>query len=399
MKIRQLTTILGIGTLTAIFTGAGFGTYGPPQLDNPYLQRDFSQGLALHDAVEAHHAARLAHPDFSTIAPDVNRFYARTGYDLAWVAGPAPSQRAQELIAALGDVERLGLNPDNYDAALLSAWVKDWNTAPPTAQNQTERIDFDIALTVAGLRFARDLRFGRLNPGTYDVGKTRMKDLELADLFRQSVLDADVLADGLHRLEPPYAEYQRTIAALAKYREIARDTEGLSLPPNVTEVLKPGDPYAGTAELTGLLLATGDLDARALIPQLELLGKGIYTRALSDGVQHFQARHGLAIDGQIGPATIAALRVPMQERVRQLELALERWRWMPHDFAHAPVVVNIPEFKLRAMDDTGLERAAWETRVVVGSAPRHETPSFGDQMEYLVFSPYWNVTPGIGAGY
>ncbi len=395
MKIRQLTTIIGIGVVTVIFTGAGFGVFAPPQLDNPYLQRDFSQGLALHAAVGNHHAARLAHSDFSTIAPDVNRFYTRTGYALAWLEGPAPSQRAQELIAALADVKRVGLNPDNYDAALLSAWVKDWKPAPPSAQNQAERTDFDLALTVAGLRFARDLRFGRLNPGTYDVGATLRKDLELADLFRQSVLDADVLADGIHQLEPPYAEYQRTIAALSSYREIARNTEGLALPPRVTEILKPGDHYEGTRELAALLIATGDLNPRDLLPQIELLANGIYTQALADGVQHFQARHGLAIDGQIGPATIAALRVPMSDRVRQLELALERWRWLPHDFARAPVVVNIPEFKLRAMGDTSLDRTAWETRVVVGSAPRHETPGFGDQMEYLVFSPYWNVTTNI----
>src|SRR5690606_2746972 len=86
-------------------------------------------------------------------------------------------------------------------------------------------------------------------------------------------------------------------------------------------------------------------------------------------------------------------RVPFSDRVHQLELTLERWRWLPHDFDRA-VMVNIPEFRLRAFDGETLDHAAFETRVVVGTG-RNPTPAFGDEMEYLMFSPYWNVTKNI----
>ena len=117
------------------------------------------------------------------------------------------------------------------------------------------------------------------------------------------------------------------------------------------------------------------------------------TAAVADGVKRFQERHGLAADGKLGAATVKALNVPLADRTRQLANAMERWRWLPPEFPQPPVVVNIPEFRLRAFE--GGEKVALAMNVVVGKAAPTQTPVFTDSIKFIVFRPYWNVPPGI----
>jgi murein L,D-transpeptidase YcbB/YkuD len=118
-----------------------------------------------------------------------------------------------------------------------------------------------------------------------------------------------------------------------------------------------------------------------------------YDAAVADGVKRFQERHGLAADGKLGAATVKALNVPLADRTRQLANAMERWRWLPPEFPGPPVVVNIPEFRLRAFE--GGEKVALAMNVVVGKAAPTQTPVFTDTIKFIVFRPYWNVPPGI----
>jgi murein L,D-transpeptidase YcbB/YkuD len=125
---------------------------------------------------------------------------------------------------------------------------------------------------------------------------------------------------------------------------------------------------------------------------------------MEEGVQHFQARHGLVDDGVLGRGTIDALNVPLAKRVRQLELTLERLRWLP-DFGPGPlIIVDLPAYRLWALpsganeagnDEAGSLDAPLEMRVVVGTAVKTETPLFVGQMRYLEFNPYWNVPRSI----
>jgi murein L,D-transpeptidase YcbB/YkuD len=139
--------------------------------------------------------------------------------------------------------------------------------------------------------------------------------------------------------------------------------------------------------LATLLRRLGDLPGNAVISE------ATYSGALVEGVKHFQARHGLDSDGVLGSATLRALNVPLSQRARQIELTLERWRWLPHSFARPPIIVNIPEFELRALDESG--RAALRMKVVVGKAYGHQTPVFSAEMTYLIFRPYWDVPESI----
>jgi murein L,D-transpeptidase YcbB/YkuD len=122
----------------------------------------------------------------------------------------------------------------------------------------------------------------------------------------------------------------------------------------------------------------------------------LYDGALVEGVKRFQRRHGLDDDGRLGIATVKQLNVPLSDRVRQLQLTLERWRWLPTEFSSPPIVVNIPDFRLRAVDENN--KVAMDMRVVVGKAMRTQTPVFSRDMTYVVLRPYWNVPPSILRG-
>ena len=162
--------------------------------------------------------------------------------------------------------------------------------------------------------------------------------------------------------------------------------------PVPAKAIKPGEKYAGAAALGRRLVLLGDLPADAA----PAANADVYGGALVEGVKRFQGRHGLDADGQLGPGTVKQLNVPIADRVRQLQFALERWRWLPSEFSAPPIVVNIPDFQLRAADAKG--NVAMTMRVVVGKAAPTQTPVFSRDMTYVVFRPYWNVPPSILRG-
>jgi murein L,D-transpeptidase YcbB/YkuD len=147
--------------------------------------------------------------------------------------------------------------------------------------------------------------------------------------------------------------------------------------------------YPGVERLTQLLRLVGDLPPDAVVPA----GETVYSSALEEAVKRFQSRHGLDPDGRLSRATLEQLNTPVQRRVRQLQFALERWRWVPHEFSHPPIIVNIPEFQLRAWGEA--DSVALSMKVIVGEAYRNETPVFAKDMRYIVFRPYWHVPLSI----
>jgi murein L,D-transpeptidase YcbB/YkuD len=138
-----------------------------------------------------------------------------------------------------------------------------------------------------------------------------------------------------------------------------------------------------------LLRLVGDLPSDANVA----VDPPIYQGALVDAVKTFQRRHGRDPNGRIDPETLADLNRPLISCVRQMQLTLERWRWLPSSYEKAPIVVNIPEFRLRAYDKDF--KIGVTMNVVVGKAYGHNTPVFSDSMEYVVFRPYWGVPPSI----
>jgi murein L,D-transpeptidase YcbB/YkuD len=202
------------------------------------------------------------------------------------------------------------------------------------------------------------------------------------------VVNASDVGSVVAAVEPPFPTYQRTLNALRTYVELARRDDG-ELLPVPRKAIKPGDAYPGLPRLIRLLVLLGDLpEEEKNIPSSKL-----YQGALVTAVTRFQQRHGLEANGLIEAQTLKDLNTPLSHRVVQLQLTLERLRWLPHQFQRPPIIVNIPEFRLRAVD----EKYHWTLfmRVVVGKAYRHQTPVFASAVKSVIFRPYWNVPLSI----
>jgi murein L,D-transpeptidase YcbB/YkuD len=310
----------------------------------------------------------------------IKRLYESANSAPVWIKGDQPTPQATYLIEALRTSRLKGLNPNDYDAEGLATRSKSLKASSAAAQ-----ASFDVSLTAATMRYISDLRIGRINPKHLKFGiDVQSKKYDLPEFITQQVVSAGNVQSVLDQIEPPYVGYRRIESALKQYLDLAAKGDGAKVPAG-TKTVAAGDPYAGTAQLTDRLRLLGDLPPGGSFDS--------YSGPLVEGVKRFQARNGLATDGKLDAATLRELNTPLSERVQQIDDALERWRWMPPEFQQPPVVVNIPEFRLRAYSQD--HQLALSMNVVVGKAAPTQTPVFTDDIQFIVFRPYWNVPPGI----
>lgn len=344
----------------------------------------------LRTIVQSGRLSDLQWPNFTDHSASVKEFYEETGNKLGWIQNGKPTSQALELIQILEEAETKGLDSKDYDGARWPDRVKVLQSGG--GASEFGRVKFDVALTVSGTRYISDLHLGKVDPES--LHKEFDPDRQHHDpgaFLREEVLGARSVKDALAKVECPYPGYQRELAAVQKY--LLMEKEEVSDPlPQVQKPIEAGQPYQGLRKLVRRLQFLGDLPASVTLPGDSL----IYSQEIVEGVKRFQIRHGLEAGGKLGPQTIAELNQPMSDRVEQLRLSLERWRWLPHNFAEPPIIVNIPEFRLRAGDVA--EKPTLIIPVVVGKAMRTETPVLEEDMRYVVFWPYWNVPPGILRG-
>ena len=307
---------------------------------------------------------------------------------LLWSDGGKPTAQAISLLMELRQCPERGLDPEDYSAIRLADWLASLTTgAAPSDPAQWAA--FDTALTQAGLRFISDLHYGRIDPATVGNNLTVNRvDLDLPATLERVATAVDVSA-ALDALEPQFRHYALLKQQLSRYRVLASE-DGLNrLPPLPAKSVKPGGAYAGAPQLEQLLSALGDTaPGPASAPPPQSL-----TPALVDALKHFQSRHGEKPDGVLGSATFAQLTRPLRLRVRQIKLTMERWRWLPAKLSSAPIIVNIPQFRLFAFESTSdSEASIHQMDVIVGKAfHATQTPVFSADMTYLVFHPYWEV--------
>ena len=349
-----------------------------------------SDGQAsLRAIIQAGNLSDLRWPDFSDYQKHLQKFYESYGYSLPWVRGTEPTAQAQQVIGLLLQAEQKGLAAEDYDGPRWSARLARLKPTAPQP-SEADAVRFDVALTICAMRYISDLHVGKVNPKHFDFGlDVEAKKYDLPEFLQKNVVDASDVAGVVAKVEPPYPGYQRTIQALHAYLESAKQNDGNQLPA-IQKTIAPGDSYPGVPQLIRLLRLVGDLPADASIPT----DGTVYQGPLVDAVKSFQRMHGRVQDGRITAQTLADLNVPLTSRVRQMQLTLERWRWLPVGLHSTPIVANIPEFRLRAYDEN--YHVVLSMNVVVGKAYDHDTPVFSDNMQYAVFRPYWSVPYSIG---
>jgi murein L,D-transpeptidase YcbB/YkuD len=232
-------------------------------------------------------------------------------------------------------------------------------------------------LTAALFRYASDLSSGRLQPQEVEEDwHTRPPDLDLVAALHDAI-GKDTLESLLESLPPPHPGYERLRETLAKLREV----EAQGGWPTVPE---------------GPKLERGARGPRVsrLRQRLGLVEGDVYDATVASAVSSFQSRHGIEPDGKVGPETLAEMNVPAGARVRQVELNLERWRWIPRKLGDPCVVVNIPGFDLEMVEGGA---PTFHSRIVVGKSFT-ATPVFSDRIVGVLVNPHWNVPPSIAVG-
>jgi L,D-transpeptidase YcbB len=295
-------------------------------------------------------------------------FYSDRDFRPVWVVDGALTETATRLRARLSEAAREGLDPDDYDAGEFS----------PNDTYSTAR--YDIAQSAAALRYVNDLRNGRAAPSEIDPELFVEPGSLDAVATLVALAGSDDIAATLAGYTPQNPQYHRLRDALAALRAREKSERWDTLA--AAGKLERGS--AGPAVVA--LRARMRQDDPTLAP-----GTEIFDAALHDAVVAFQRRNGLADDGIVGKATVAALNVALAERVRQTIANMERWRWLPDDLGNRHIIVNIAGFELDAVVDGIVSQ---HMKVVVGKTYRR-TPVFSAPMTYLEISPFWHVPPSI----
>jgi len=342
---------------------------------------------SLRNFLNAAEMPDLHWPNFTNYQKEVTEFYDAFNGTLPWIDQGKPTAQARAIIQSLKNAADKGLRPEDYDGPQWDERLARFEQS--TAVSESDLVSFDLALTVSTMRYVSDLHIGRVNPRLFHFGlDIDHHQIDLSEFLRQKLVGAMDIDAVLQTVEPPFPIYRRTQDALKKYMEFARLDDGELLPVS-PRAIRPGDPYAGAPRLARLLALLGDFPGE----RGEAYTEGNYQGALVEAVKHFQLRHGLEPDGILNAPTLKKLNTPLSRRVTQLQLAMERMRWLPHQFKRPPIVVNIPEFRLYAVNEE--YRTVFTMNVVVGKAYGHQTPVFANAIRSVIFRPYWNVPQSI----
>jgi murein L,D-transpeptidase YcbB/YkuD len=292
---------------------------------------------------------------------DLRTFYTQREHAPAWVNRRRPTDKAAEAIAVLNTARQHGFDPADYGAPELLAMNLAVEKLEKGSEARLEELaEFDARLTAGMLAFGRDVAVGRQNGDRHF--KARRKTPDLVAAVTAAVDDPTKFVEAVR---PPHTEY----AALQKAL----------------------DDLIGQREKGGWVKVPSARSENELRQRLHASGHLKEGGDLTAAVKSFQELHSIAASGTVDDKTLAALNVPLDWRIQQVAINLQRWRWMPEDLGERHFLVNIPFYHLVARE---AGKPVMDIRVVVGK-PGNNTPIFSEDMETVVFSPYWNIPDTI----
>jgi L,D-transpeptidase YcbB len=354
--------------------GAGGASPDSQSQPNAALQT-FVDGKALNAAISA---PQMTDGERTRLADQVRRVYADQRYQLIWIDGDRLSARYHTFSKALAAADDHGLPRRLYPLPIDDQAGRKVRISPEQVP------DVDARTTAVFLRYYTHLLGGRLDPrALQSLWTLKPERPDLVSALTTAVKKNDLEAT-MARLAPQQPEYRELQKALVRYRAIAAKGGWPSIPANTR--LNRNQQSEVVPVLRHRLAIEGDLD-----PSHETDPSPVFDADTMAAVKRFEERHRIKPDGVVDPATVTALNVPVEQRIRTIELNLERWRWLPDPMPARYFIVNVPDFHLEAIEEGNPVLAM---RVVVGG-PDNKTPIFADSMTHVVFSPYWNVPPGI----
>ena len=300
-------------------------------------------------------------------------FYEKRQFHLVWFTPQGPRPQAGELVEAIDTLAGEGLEPRFYQKEALIAALRDAGAGSDLddLQVQLRIARAELSLSYAYFSMAAHLASGRLQPAALGVNwHAAPPQVDLAAGLEEVMKEGGSILTA--RSSRDYGDLRE---ALARY-------EGMGGWQKVGKTLKKGARGAEVLLLRSRLAAEDDMQPT------DVQNDDLYDDAVEEGVRRFQSRHGLDPNGKVDAATLAELDIPLEERIRQLRVNLERKRWMPADLGPRHIAVNIPDYRLQLVQDG---RQTLEMRVIVGKAQRNKTPVFSGEMTYLVLNPEWNI--------
>ncbi len=305
----------------------------------------------------------------------LERFYATRGFQPFWTTG----EMVDGLITAIEESAADGLNPSDYHLT----HIREFAANPPVSSEQ--KAQYDLFFTKSFLTLASHLRYGKVDPVSLDSSWNinLVKDLNSLDERLRRAINRESVTLILKELRPQESNYDLLKKGLARYRAIARNGGWPILSPG--PAMKLGVRDSRIALLRQRLKVSGDFSG--LIAD----SSPIYSQEMVESVKRFQKRSGLDSDGAVGVATLRAMNIPVEHRIEQIRVNLERYRWFLQDLEPTSILVNIAGYSLQYLENG---RCRWETKVIVGQ-PLRETPVFKANMKHIVFNPKWIVPTTI----
>ena len=302
--------------------------------------------------------------------------YPQSRFQLLWT----DPKKVDDLLRAIEDIRLDGLEPQDYYLDRLKKLRAEVASNPDVGK----QVDLDILLTDAMARLAYNAYYGKVDPERIDphinVNQTwtGAKGAALAREF----LASDSLYQKIEELKPTHPKYDLFRRALARYRQYEAAGGWGRIPSG--KVLSVGRSDPRVPAIRHRLAVTEDLPAHLDD------GSTLYDADLEKAVHRFQRRHHLPT-GDLGKKTITAMNVPVQQRIDQIRVNLERARWITRDLKSTRIVVNIAAFEIYFVKDG---KEVWSNEAQVGKTYT-QTPLLVDEIDYLVLNPTWTVPPGV----
>ncbi|MBT4496358.1 MAG: L,D-transpeptidase family protein [Gemmatimonadetes bacterium] len=318
------------------------------------------------------------------VSPALSRFYLKRGDRPAWCSPRGPRGQADDLLEALRKMEGDGLNLQDYHLGIIERKMGEWRGVERAKQGLSMRglVELDLLLTDAFLSCGGHLQRGRVFPQQiHPEWQARIVSADLAGLL-QTALDLNQVGRALLGLRPPQPGYAFLRRALGEYRQMVVRGGWGSV--KGARSLRRGSKGGSVERLSRRLVEMGDLSPDGG-------GRRQFDQPMELGLMRFQERHGLEVTGRVDSATWRALGVPLEERIAQIELNMERWRWLPHDPGTRYILVRIADFELDVVENG---ESVIEMRVIVGK-PYWRTPVFSSKMTHLEFNPSWYIPRSI----